>query len=262
MVSTERADVRDVAVPAEHGGWSLTLEPAALGLIVAPTAAGFALATSALVAFLLRTPLRVVMVDRRRRRRLPRTAVAQRVLLLESVLLVGLVGVAALVAEHPWWPPLIPASLLIGVELWYDSRSRSRRLLPELVGTIGVGAIATAIALAGGMATAVAYGLWLVVACRNVAAVFFVRVQLRRAKDQPYRRRESDLAQVGCVVAVTVGVWAGAVTWAAAAAIAVLAGIHLVLMRRPTPRTAVLGAQQVVFGLTIVLVTGLSVLAP
>ena len=54
---------RTVAIPSEHGGWGLTLEPALLGLLVAWSGAGVCLALAALVGFLARTPLKLAMVD-------------------------------------------------------------------------------------------------------------------------------------------------------------------------------------------------------
>jgi len=55
---------RTVVLPREHGGWSLIAEPALLGLLVAPSWAGVALALAGLVAFLARQPLRLFLVDR------------------------------------------------------------------------------------------------------------------------------------------------------------------------------------------------------
>jgi hypothetical protein len=75
-----RSPLRAVALPTEHGGWGLTAEPALLGLLVSPSVAGVALGLGALVAFLARTPLRVVLVDRWRGRDLDRTRLARRVL--------------------------------------------------------------------------------------------------------------------------------------------------------------------------------------
>jgi YwiC-like protein len=60
----QRAAWRAMAIPDEHGGWGLTAEPVLLGLLVAPSWAGAALAVAAFVAFLVRTPLKVVLVDR------------------------------------------------------------------------------------------------------------------------------------------------------------------------------------------------------
>ncbi len=254
--------MRDVAVPGEHGGWSLTLEPTILGLIVAPSAAGFALAGGALLGFLARTPLRIVLVDRFRDRQLERTRLAAQLVVVELVILAVLAGIAVVTAEHAWWPPLVPAAVLIAIELWYDVRSRSRWLTPELAGTIGISAIAAAIALAGGADPRVAYGLWLVMAARAAAAVFFVRLQLRRAKGQPHRHPVNIAAQGVASLAVILGAATDLVPIAGAVSVVALCIIHAILARLPPPRAAVLGAQQVVLGLTVVLITGLSAIAP
>jgi hypothetical protein len=64
---------RAIALPDEHGGWGLTAEPVLLGLLVAPSWAGAALAVAAFLAFLVRTPLKLVLVDRWRHRWLERS---------------------------------------------------------------------------------------------------------------------------------------------------------------------------------------------
>ena len=257
-----RGQLRAVALPTEHGGWSLVIEPGLLGLLVAWSPAGLALAAAALLAFVARTPLKLMLIDRWRGRRLERTDLATRVLGIELVVLVALATVAIVAAEYPFWWPLAVAAPLIVLELWHDMRSRSRRLLPELAGTIGVGSVAAAIALAGGSTAAVAGGLWLVIAARVVAAVLFVRVQLLRAKDQPHLLWHSDIAQVVAVAATTVGWLGGIVPGVAVIAMAAVAVFELVMVRQPVPRVGVIGAQQIVLGLTVVLVTGLGVRAP
>jgi hypothetical protein len=148
--SKERSTLVAVAVPTEHGGWGLTVEPAVLGLLVAPSWAGVALAAAALVAFVARTPLKVALVDRWRHRRLPRTVLAERVAAIELGLLVVLVGLAFATAHDAFWLPIVVALPLVALELWFDMRSRSRRLVPELAGTIGIGSVAAAIVLADG----------------------------------------------------------------------------------------------------------------
>jgi len=59
-VPSRRSVWRSVVIPSEHGGWGLTLEPALLGLLVAPTLAGLASAGAALLAFVARTPIKIV----------------------------------------------------------------------------------------------------------------------------------------------------------------------------------------------------------
>ncbi|HSF87100.1 MAG TPA: YwiC-like family protein [Acidimicrobiia bacterium] len=251
-----------VMLPTEHGGWSLTLEPVILGLIVAPSRAGALLGAVALLGFLVRTPLKVSLGDRHRNRRLQRTVLADKAVAVEITVLAAVLASAALSASTAFWAPLLLAAPLFTIELWFDVRSKSRYLLPELAGTIGIGAIASAIALAGGTAGSVAWGLWAIAAARAVAAIPFVRVQLRRAKAQRYRLIDSDGAQglaVAGIIATTAG---GATTAIAAGAIAALAAIHLVQVRLAPPRAPVLGAQQVVLGLAVVVTAGLAAAAP
>lgn len=254
--------LRSVALPNEHGGWSLTLEPALLGLLVEPGWAGACLAVAALLAFLTRTPLKLALVDRRRNRALPRTTMATSVASIEIAALASLVLLAAVLADAPFWWPLALAAPLVVIELWYDLRSRSRRLVPELAGSVGVASIAAAIALAGGATNLTAGGLWLIAAARAVAAITFVRVQLRRGKLQPHSLWLNDGFQVLAVVAVAGGLAADAVSVPAVLAIFALALAHSVLVRRPVPKTAVIGAQQVVFGLAVVLTAALGAIAP
>lgn len=110
---------------------------------------------------------------------------------------------------------------LVAVELWFDMRSRSRRLIPELAGSIGIGSIATSIALADGASTRVAWGLWVVVAARSVAAIPYVRTQIQRTKSRPSPNWHSDVAQ--------------------------LAAINLGALRLAPKPAAVIGIQQTIF---------------
>ncbi len=145
-------------IPSEHGGWGLTVEPALLGLLVAPSIAGGALAVAAFLAFLVRTPLKVVLVDRRRHRGSDRDRLARRVVAVELAVLTAMVVVAFARADADWLVPLAVALPLFAIELWFDARSRGRRLTPELCGAIGISAVAAAIVLAGGEGHVLAFG--------------------------------------------------------------------------------------------------------
>lgn len=258
----EAPRLRSVLLPAEHGGWSLTLEPVALGLIVAPSAAGALLGLGALAAFLVRVPMRVVLVDRFRGRWLPRTTLAVRAAAIEGLALAALGAGAVVLADASFWPPLALAAPVVAVALAFDARSRSRRAGAEIAGSVAIASVAAAIALAAGEDQALAYGLWAIAAARAVAAIGFVRVQIRRSKHQPPATWVSDLTQVIAIVVVAVGWAVDALVIAAVAIVVVVGVVHAVLVRRPVPRVAVVGAQQVVIGLTVVLVSGLATIAP
>jgi len=259
----ERSDVswKAVALPSEHGGWSLTVEPAVLGLVVAWSWPGLALGLAALVAFIARTPLKVVLVDRWRHRHLGRTRLASRIAAAELAVGAALVVAAFTTGASRFWVPLVVAAPLIGLELWYDMRSRSRRFVPELAGTIGIGSVAAAVALAGGSSVGLAWGLWAVIAARSVAAIPYVRTQILRTRAKPSPRWRSDIAQI--MALLTVGIaWAlGLIPLAPVASIAVLAAFNIWAVRAAPRPAVVIGIQQMIFGIAVVATTAISVLA-
>lgn len=253
--ATGRSRLRNVAVPTEHGGWSLTLEPTVLGLLVAWSWPGLALGVVAMMAFVARTPVKLVLVDRWRGRRLARTGVAARAAAVEIATLAVLLLVAARWADGPFWVPLLLALPLLSVELWFDMRSRGRRLVPELAGTVGIGAVAPAIALAGGADGRLAVGLWVVVAARGVTAVPYARTQVLRGRGSSHHLWHSDLAQAVAAAAVVVGWLAGAVTVAAALAITFVGTFNVTAVRLAPRPAKTVGLQQMFYGIAVVLVT-------
>jgi hypothetical protein len=245
-------------LPSEHGGWSLTAEPALLGLIVAWSLPGLALGLAAMVAFIARTPLKLILVDRWRHRWLPRTRLAAKIAAVELAVLVALALWAAMAADARFWVPLVIAAPLVALELWFDMRSRGRRLIPELAGSVGIGAIATAIALAAGASTEVAWGLWVVIAARSVAAIPYVRTQILRVRSKPAPRWISDVAQLIAVVVVVLGWVFGLVPAAAVVTIAAIAAINLVAIRLAPRPAVVIGIQQMMVGIAVVVTTAIA----
>ena len=72
----------------------------------------------------------------------------------------------------------------------------------------------------------------------------------------------SDVAQLVAAVAVVAAWVGGLVSLPGSVAVVALALVQFGLSRRPVPAVQVVGAQQVVLGLTVVLVAGLGALAP
>ena len=138
-----RSPLRSVALPAEHGGWGLTLEPGLLGLLIAPSPAGLCIAAGAMVAFLVRTPLKVVAVDRRRGRTLDRTRLAEAIAAVELVVLVALAAGAIALAEPWFWVPGLVALPLLATRglvrravAWSPSRAGAGRGHRGLLGRV------------------------------------------------------------------------------------------------------------------------------
>ena len=256
----ERAGWRSVAMPSEHGGWGLTLEPVLLGLLVAWSAGGLALGVAAFTAFLLRTPAKLVGVDLRHRRWLDRSRIALRIAIVELIVLVVAMTVAIVGAGWTWLVPVAVAGPLVAIELWFDVRSRGRRLAPELCGAIGIAAVSASIAIAGGRSGALAVGLWLVLAARSIGAIPFVRVQIGRLRRGHGPVWHSDLAQVAAVMVAGAAVAVDGRLLAGLLAVAAGAVVQSVWVRREPIPAKQIGLRQMAAGFALVAVTAVGVL--
>jgi len=181
-MSQQAISIRAVALPAEHGGWALILEPIVLGLLVAPSLEGLLIGAGAFACFLARHPIKLAIGDRRKHYVLKRTSLADRFALLYVTLAFVFFAFVVVDTNKESLLPLLVAVPLILVQLIYDGLGQSRKLMPEIAGALAVGSIATAIALAGGRPKAMAYALWLIVACRHVPTILYLRVVLSRRR--------------------------------------------------------------------------------
>ena len=251
----ERSLLRAVAVPSEHGGWGLTLEPVLLGLLVAPSFAGACIGVATFGAFLVRTPAKLVGVDLHRRRRLDRTRLAAAVASVESALIVAAVAGATLLAGTRWWVVVALAAPLAAVEAWYDVRSRGRRLVPELCGALGIAGSAAAIAIAGGAANGTAAAVWLVLAARSIGAIPFVRAQIARSRRGELRTGISNAAQAIALIVALAAWWGDHRVLPGSVVLAAIAASQLVWVRRTPPAVKVIGMRQMLLGLAVTLAT-------
>lgn len=258
-VAVPSVSMRAVAIPSEHGGWGFTLEPVMLGLLVAPGWAGLGLGVAALMAFLVRHPLRLWITDLRRGRRYHRTVLAGRVAAGYGGL--GLLGLALAIvgASGPFWWPLILAAPLAAFQMYYDARNMGRSLLPETSGAVAMGSVAAGIALAGGTAGGTAAGLWLVLAMRAGAALVYARAQVMRA-----RGARVHIAPVFAAEGLAVAVLAAAAAWGlspwlSALGMGLLLVYSAVTLARPPVPARVVGWSQIAFGLLMVLLTAAGV---
>jgi hypothetical protein len=237
------------------------LEPVLLGLMIAPSLVGAMLGVGAFVAFFVRSPLKLVVIDVRRKRWLDRSKLAMRFAIGELVVLAAIATAALWVADRSWLVPVVIAAPLVGVEFWFDVRSRGRRLVPELCGSVGISSAVAAIVLAGDRNTSLAVGVWLILSARAVGAIPFVRVQIARLRRASINMRSSDTAQV---IAIGIGVVAVAVErqmMFGLLGLLTLAVLQLVWVRRTPLAVKVLGLRQMALGIALVAVTAVGVLA-
>jgi hypothetical protein len=238
----------------------LTLEPVLLGLLLVFSWAGVAIGVAAFIAFVVRTPLRLVLVDRRRQRSLPRTRLATRIAIVELALLAALGSVALVTADWAWLVPIGIATPLVAVELWFDIRGRSRRLIPELCGSIGITAVAAAIVVAGGGSNRLALTASMILAARAVASIPFVRTQIARLRHGSAALAPTDAFQIAGATLAAAAVAVDSRAILGAIAVVVIAAFQATTMRRrKIPVAKVIGMQQMMLGLTVVAATATGV---
>lgn len=261
-VATPAVAWKPVALPVEHGAWSFLLEPVILGLVLAPSAAGFCLGIAALAAFLTRHPLRLAALDYRKGTRYPRTVLAERFALAYAAAAFVFVFAAFASAEDGFAVAIVAAVPLATGALGLDLRGRGRDLAAEIAGSIALGASATAIVLAGGGSERVAWMAWVLLALRSITAIVYVRARLELE-----RSGDSPVFGVTVLHAIVLMFVLGLMSFLLAPALAVLA-FAILLFRAAygllSPargvRAQVVGVQEVVFGLVtlVLLAVGLS----
>lgn len=249
--------LKPIALPVEHGGWGFTLEPVLLGLLVAPTWAGGALGGFALSAFLTRHPLKLWLADSLARRQYPRTKYARRFALLYGGAALAALGLAMRFAREDFWMPLVLAVPLVLVQLSLELRDQARSLVAEIAGALAMGALAPAIALAAGVDAETAYGLWLVLGGRGIAAIFYARVQVRRArgKGEQVRLAPAWLAMTLSTLVLFAAAWSNLIPWLGAISTALLLPLAGITFYRPAAPAKVVGWTQIAFGLLVVMAT-------
>lgn len=199
---TRRIRLRPIALPVEHGGWALLFEPIVLGMLVAPSPVGLLLTIAAIGGFLARHPFKLAVFDWRRRVRTARTPRAERFALLYASIAAAGLGLAISSGGTGFLIPLTIAAPFVVVQLAYDSLGRSRAMIAELAGSISVGSVSTAIAIAGGWPRPAAFGLWAIVAARAIPTILYLRARLRLLHRKPASPRGVIVAHVLAVLIV------------------------------------------------------------
>jgi hypothetical protein len=247
--------LRSVALPSEHGGWSFLLEPLVLGLWVAGSPMGWVLAGAALCAFLVHQPLKIVLKDRLKGRRPPRTVLAERFLAGYTLGAIGLGGWVIAVEGFKFLLPLVLAAPFFVVQMVYDAHNHSRELIPEVCGAVALNSLACAVAMVGGLSFESAAIGWLILAGRSVPTIVYVRARLKAEHGKSLSALPSHLMHaaalaIGTLLGASIPVLlAYAVLWARA-------GIGLSCWRKPRPAKHI-GMMEIGYGALIVACAGL-----
>lgn len=254
LLSTEKSGWREaiqLTLPKEHGSWSLALEPIALGLLVAPSRAGVALAVAAMSGFFLRRPLKLALTGQRD---------ARQPLAILCVFLLALMGLSHLllaakfgIAGGLW--PLLPAALTGLLFAWCDAQNEAREGAAELAGAITFGILPAAFGALAGWNWSAAVALAAIMLVRCVPTVLLVRTCLRRKKGRAFSLAPA-LVTAGCGIVAMFGLTSNHLAPWTAAMFAVIFFARSVwfLVGRPNFSAKTVGIFESILGVVMVLV--------
>ncbi len=242
--------LRPLALPAEHGGWSMLFEPIVLGLLVAPSVAGALIAAAAVLAFLARHPLRLFVQDMRRRRRYARTVICAWLALAYAGASAAALFAAVTMSGSRILLPLLAGALLALIQFALDLRQRGRSFVAEICGACATATTASAIALASHRSWEVALSLALLAASLTLPAILFVRAVLRR------ERRTTTMVLHGAAVIGAAILWQRGLTPAVAIVVMAILLLRAAigLQAKTTPAAKIIGVREAIAGAAAVLV--------
>lgn len=256
----QRKVIRSVALPAEHGGWGFLIEPILLGSLAAFSAGGFLLSVSAVGVFLLHQPLKLVIKDRLKANRLPRTIWAERFAIGYATLaIIPLVILILARYDLASFFPLLIALPFALIQLWYDAQNQSRKLLPELSGAMALSTIAPILVLLNHWDVISALALWLFLLGRIIPSIVYVRARLRLERDDTIQRGKVWILHIGALGMVGVLALSGILSYLGVLAMAILsvrAVIGLSDYRKPR-RAPIIGFQEIGYGLLTAVLGGI-----
>jgi hypothetical protein len=179
-----------VFLPKEHGSWSLALEPLALGLLVAPSYGGMALATAALAGFFARRPFKAALASGTTAHH---PAASKALAMLAGLVVTGLLEAAVIGGPVALWP-LVIAAPLGGLFVYFDSQNESRAAAAELASSAAFALLPATIATLAGWSTPAALALTAIALARSIPTILTVRTCLRLNKQQATGVRSPLLA--------------------------------------------------------------------
>jgi len=181
MTPASPSRLPQLLLPKEHGSWSLALEPIALALLIAPSAAGAALALAGIAGFFTRRPLKfAVTLPAGDPRRVP----ARNGAIFFALFAAATLGVAAVLGPARAFWPLLTAVPFGAFFLWFDLRNAAREAEAELAGSIVFALLPATGAMLAGWPAPAALALAALALARNAPTVLTVRTYLRLGKGE------------------------------------------------------------------------------
>ena len=185
-----------------------------------------------------------------------RQRLAMQVALVELLAIgLALAGAAVLAEDPDWIWPLVLAMPMFVIATFFDLRSESRHLVPQIVGSVAVAAVAAMGTLAGGGSGALAIGAWLILSAREFSSIPHVRDQIRRIHRRDVVPRSGVIGDLAAIWTAAMAVLLESSLALGAAAIVGLVVVQRVTLAQPPRPARALGVRQMILGFSVVGVT-------
>jgi hypothetical protein len=247
--------LKSIALPIEHGSWGFVFEPLTAGLLLAPSLAAPFFAILIIGAFLTRQPLKFLLADWQQGRRLPRTEIALRfVLIFGAVALLGLAG-SLVFAPAVSFIPLVVVTPAVIYLILQDAARQTRNLAPELIAAVALSSSPAVLALAAGWSWPLALSVWAIMASRLIPSIVYVRNRLRMEKGKEFSKFGPMASHILALLVVTALAFAGLAPFLMIPVMAFLlvrAATGLSRFRQKV-RAKIVGIWEIVYGVITVL---------
>jgi hypothetical protein len=247
--------LKSIALPIEHGSWGFVFEPIAAGLLLAPSLPALFITILVTGGFLARQPLKFALADWQQARRLPRTEIAKRfVLIFGGIAAFGLVG-SLITAPAVSFIPFVVVAPSVVYLISQDAARQTRNLLPEVLAAIALASSLPAMTLAAGWSLTGSFALWAIMLSRLVPSIIYVRNRLKLEKGKEFSRISSVASHIAALLVVGVLAYFSLTTFLLIPVMAFLLGRAIFGMSRfrRVARAKIIGIYEVVYGAITVL---------
>lgn len=207
-------------------------------------------ALAALCVFMAHRPLRVAIDSWRKGQHGARVLWARRFALGFALAATVAAALATVMSDGVFWSVMPLVAPLAGVQLVLASSKRNRDAISEGTGALALAASSAAIVLAGAGAPSVAAAAWLLMACRSLPAIAYVRARLRQERGKSHNVFWPQVLHGLGVVAAIVLAMVGLAPWISVAVFVVLlarAMLGLSPSHRQVP-AKIVGVQETLWG--------------
>ena len=255
-----------IILPAEHGSWGMLFESIVLGLWLSPLVISILVSMIAISLFMMRPPIKIIISDWQRNRRLPRTVYAQGFVFLYVLIIctcgLGIIIIVPgafltsfLLSRHGWLILLIVFLVLI-LRLIWGAIHGGKDLISQILGGMVLSSITAVIVSVGGWAVGASLILWMVLSFRVINSVFYVRTRIRLDRGKSPSAIPTVVVHLVGVLIVVVLAMMNYVSYLAVFPLVILLirmGLGLSSLRRKV-RAQIIGFQELGYGvLTVIL---------